>query len=221
MKAVIFDFNGTMFFDSEKHEQAWKQYGEMVLNRKISDEEFKNHVHGRNNLCILSYFKERELSKEEVDIMGEEKEAIYRKLCLEDKDNFKLVDGLVEFLDYLKENKYLINIATASGIINVKFFFESFGLDKWFDFEKIVYGNGLIKSKPDPEIFLKAAQNLDINPQDCIVFEDSHSGLGSAKNANIARIIGVNNTEDENYFDNINYLFDVIKNFKDFKHLIS
>lgn len=56
MKGVIFDFNGTMFFDSDKQEKAWRMYIKKMTGRDVSDEEFKERVHGRNNSDILEYF---------------------------------------------------------------------------------------------------------------------------------------------------------------------
>ena len=220
MRGIIFDFNGTMFFDSDKHEKAWKEYIQKLAGREVSEVELKERVHGRNNSDILEYFSGRKLTEKEVDEMGEEKESIYRKLCLEDKDNFKLVNGVEDLLDYLKENKIPFTIATASGRKNLEFYFEKLNLCKWFDFEKVVYNDGTIKGKPNPDIYLKAAKTINVEPKNCIVIEDAKSGIEAAERAGIGKIIAMASTSEPEYFNDIKSVSKVITDFVNFKDYI-
>ncbi len=191
---VIFDFNGTMFFDGEIQEKSWRIFLDHKIGRMISDEEFQKYVHGCHADLSLAYFLNRSLSREEIEQLSEEKEEVYRRLCLQNREGFKLAEGLVEFLDDLKERKIPFTIATASGLNNLKFFFEYLQLDSWFEFDQVVYDDGFIPSKPDPFIYLKAAENIGILPENCIVFEDAVSGLEAASRAGIGRIIGVSSS---------------------------
>lgn len=94
IKGVLFDFNGTMFYDGELQEASWRAFLKMKIGRDVTDEEFQEYVHGINADITFLYFFEREMTKEEVDELTEDKEKVYRNLCLADKNKFKLARGL-------------------------------------------------------------------------------------------------------------------------------
>jgi len=196
MKAVLFDFNGTMIFDDKLHETAWRRFCDAKTGRTVSDQEFSRHIHGKTSEDILKYLLGREMSPAEVIELEEEKEQIYRQLCLESSE-FCLVEGLEKFLNQLKADGTTITIATSSAVNNVKFFFEHLGLSEWFDFDKTVYNDGRMSGKPAPDIYLKAARTIGVDIQDCTVFEDSRAGIESAFNAGAGSIICVGNKIDE------------------------
>ncbi len=185
---IIFDFNGTLFWDSQKHECAWRFFAEKVCNRKISDEEFLTSVHGRTNRFILEYLMQRELSENEIETFSTEKESIYRELCKNDPEHFHLAPGAVELLDDLAHRGIPRTIATASQIENLEFYIESFGLDRWFEIDKIVYDDGSFPGKPAPDIYQIASERIACLPKDCVVVEDALSGIKSAKRAGIGSI---------------------------------
>lgn len=193
---VIFDFNGTMVFDKEYHEIAWREYLEKEIGRPITDKEFQENVHGVNCQSTLEHFFNRPVSREEAAEREEGKEKIYRDLCRDNPD-YKLVEGLSKFLDQLKEQNIPMTIASASNIHNIKFFIEQFDLKNWFDPEKIVYNDGVIARKPNPDFFLKSAENIEVDPKNCIIFEDSVSGIQAAKRAGAKRIVGITAMLDE------------------------
>ena len=188
-KGVIFDFNGTLFFDSDKHEKAWKKISLELRPYQITGEELITNIHGRTNKTILEYLLQNEITNDLLREYIAKKERYYRQLCLHDADNLKLVKGATEFMEFLHKHNIKKTIATASEITNLNFFNEQFDLDHWFDFEKIVYDDGKIKGKPAPDMYIKAAQNMGLHPSQCIVFEDSASGISAAKKAKISKII--------------------------------
>lgn len=188
-KGVIFDFNGTLFFDSDKHERAWKKFSIDVRGHQFTEEEMATHVHGRTNRSILEYLLNREIPDDVLQYFVVKKEDFYKYMCLQDTKNLKLVEGAAALLDYLTQNKIKINIATSSETTNLQFFIEQFHLEMWFDINKIIYDDYKIKGKPSPEMYLAASQNLGIKPSECIVFEDSESGVQSANAAGIGEII--------------------------------
>lgn len=202
MKGIIFDFNGTLFWDSEIQENAWKTFGTKLSGRNITDEEFNTYFHGRTNKDTLEYLTERVLTDKEVNELAQQKESIYRDLCKSDLNKFKLAPGVERYLDYLKENNIPFTIATASEINNVNFFIKAFQLDKWFDIIKIVYDDGTFRGKPEPDIYLKASEALNIQPDNCIVFEDALSGVQSAQRAGVKEIIAVVPEGRKNIFEN-------------------
>lgn len=212
----IFDFNGTMMFDGDIQNNSWRKYLETKINRPILEDEFQKYVHGKNIIDTFKYFLNIECSPEEALKIGEEKEVIYRKMCLESPD-FKLAVGLVDFLDYLKEKGIDRNIATASAFPNVKFFFDHLDLDNWFDINNVAYNDGIILGKPDPSIFLLAAKNINVDIQDSIIFEDSYSGIEAAKRADAKKIVVVDSMKN-NYAKKNNML--VIKDFREIERLI-
>ena len=189
-KSVIFDFNGTLVFDTANHDRAWKIITSKYREKPFSDEELEKNIHGRTNKAIFEYITGRELNAAEVDKFSTEKELIYQKLCREDK-NFRLIRGAEDFLNYLRDNKIPRTIATASNRMNVDFYVEMLHLERWFNLEKIVYDDGTLEGKPSPDIYEKAAKILQTKPEDCIVFEDAILGIESASRAGIGEIIAV------------------------------
>ena len=216
MKGIIFDFNGTLFWDSEIQENAWKTFGTKLSGRNITDEEFNTYFHGRTNKDTLEYLTERVLTDKEVNELAQQKESIYRDLCKSDLNKFKLAPGVERYLDYLKENNIPFTIATASEINNVNFFIKEFQLDKWFDISKIVYDDGTFRGKPEPDSYLKASEALNIQPDNCIVFEDASSGIKSAKSAGVKEIIAVVPEGRRNIFENQPHL-KIISTFDDIR----
>lgn len=189
-KSVIFDFNGTLVFDTANHDRAWKIITSKYREKPFSDEELEKNIHGRTNKAIFEYITGRELNAAEVDKFSTEKELIYQKLCREDK-NFRLIRGAEDFLNYLRDNKIPRTIATASNRMNVDFYVEMLHLERWFDLDKIVYDDGTLEGKPSADIYEKAAKILQTKPEDCIVFEDAILGIESASRAGIGKIIAV------------------------------
>lgn len=149
------------------------------------------HVHGRDNRHTLQYLAGRPISGRELEQLTQQKEAIYRQLCLDQGKNFKLSPGAMELLDFLAVHHIRRTIATASEKSNLDFFVEHFHLDRWFKIEQIVYDDGTRPGKPAPDIYLQAASNLGLDPASCVVIEDSRSGIQAAHNAGIGRIIAL------------------------------
>lgn len=191
-KGIIFDFNGTMFFDDEMQELSWYIFAKEEFKRDITEDEFLSHIHGFSNKNIMEYLAGREYSKEEILALATKKEKIYQRLCEEKPGYLKLVDGLEDFLYRLKENNIVISICTSSMKPNVDWYFEKFDLYRFFKYEECIYDDGNLKrGKPDPEIFLKAISHTGLKPKEVIVFEDSYSGILSAKNAGVEKIVKV------------------------------
>lgn len=198
-KAVLFDFNGTLFQDSSFNEEAWLEFADSYAGKQLTAEEFQENVHGKNNRLVLEYLFDRPFEKEEAIEWGEKKEDIYREKVRQHPQKAKLTPGAITFLNLLKEKNVPRTIATASGKGNIDFYFDIFQLANWFDYEKVVYDNGERKSKPNPEIFQLAAHQIGTHPQETIIFEDSHSGLRAAKNAGANKIFAIvteNNQEE-------------------------
>lgn len=189
-KAVIFDFNGTLFADSDKHREGWKRFL-AKYGLDVDDEELRTHYLGRTNPYILKRVFGEDLAPELIAERTLEKEATYRQCCMEDPDSFHLIAGAVAFLDYLKENGVDFTIATGSEYSNVDFYFDKFELGRWFDRSRVVLDDGSFPGKPAPDGYLRAAKVLGRDPADCIVFEDSISGVRAAHAAGIGQTVAI------------------------------
>ena len=220
MKGFIFDFNGTLYWDSQLHYDAWREFSALLREKPFTDEEMRTKMFGHTNSDIIEYLIGKKPSKEMVEKYGKEKEAVYRKRCLQEPDKFKLAPGAVELLDYLKENNIPRTIATMSEWDNVEFYIKNFNLKRWFNIDDIVYSDGTIPVKPAPDIFLIAAQKIKLKPQDCVVVEDAIAGINSAKSAGIGKIIAIASLEPIDFYKTISGVDRVIKTFYEFDRSI-
>lgn len=215
-RGIIFDFNGTLYWDSAKHKETWREYSKKLRGTPFTDDEMIKYMFGRTNEQIIKYAIGKQPTPEMVEKYGQEKEALYRQMCLEDKENFHLAQGVESFLDFLKENNIPRTIATMSDKVNVDFYIEHFHLEKWFDIDKIVYSNGIIPGKPAPDIYEIAAKNLELKPEECIVVEDALSGIEAARAAGIGKIIAICSEESPELYKSIPAVGGIINNFDEF-----
>lgn len=191
--AIIFDFNGTMIFDGYLHDEAWKSITKELRGTPLSDEELQQHMHGVVNEKIIEYLI-KDVDSQQNKCLSQYKEHVYRNMV--EEHELTLVEGLPEFLDYLKENNIPMTIASASIKENIDFFYDFFELERWFDREDIVYDDGTHENKIT--MFQKAADILDTPIENCIVFEDSQSGIRFAKEAGVTAIVSVRNDKNNN-----------------------
>lgn len=212
-KAIIFDFNGTLLWDTHLHNQAWDRFlAKYGFN--FSDQQKNQIIHGKQNQDIFKALFNQTLSNAEIEQYVLEKEHLYQELCLEEK--LPMGPGVEAFLDHLKQQNIPFTIATSSGIENVSFYFEHYDLKRWFSLDSIVYNNGKIKSKPSPDIFLVAMEKLGCTPEQAIVFEDSPTGILSAQAANAGKVIIVDSIDG----DYSEYGLDVITHFDQFDKML-
>jgi beta-phosphoglucomutase-like phosphatase (HAD superfamily) len=209
---IIFDFNGVLWWDKHLQERAWRQFSDQWLGISLTSEVMATHVHGRNNLYTLEYLAGSRLDDDTLVQLSEQKEIIYRELCLAQEDSFELSPGAKGLLDDLAGSGIPRTIATASGKENLDFFFEHLTLSRWFDHQCVVYDDGTRPGKPAPDIYLQAAQMLGLNPSDCVVVEDSLSGIQAAFAAWIGYIIALESTEEPDFLSEKDGFDQVIEN---------
>ena len=215
MKGIIFDFNGTLYWDSKLHYDAWREFSKKLRGTAFTDEEMRDKMFGHTNEDIIEYAIGKKPTPEMVEKYAKEKESLYREECLKDRANFKLAPGAIEFLNFLKENNIPRTIATMSEWDNVEFYIREFQLANWFDLDKIVYSNGKIPGKPAPDIFEIAAEKINLAPKDCIVVEDAIAGINAAKSAGIGKIIAIASLEPVEFYQNMQGVSQIIKNFNE------
>ena len=184
VKAVIFDLDGTLVDNNAYHLQSWIKYLKN-MNREISEEEYKANVNGRTNKDVIEYIYQRKMEDAEAMVYALEKEAIYRELY---KENIVPVAGLLPLLQKLRNRNIPMAIATSGIQVNIDFMFDHIPMRRYFDV--VVNSSHIRKGKPDPEIYFKAAELLQVAPENCLVFEDAVVGINSAKAAGM-KVIGV------------------------------
>jgi beta-phosphoglucomutase family hydrolase len=187
-KAVIFDLDGTLLDNNSFHRQSWIEYLKN-MGREISEEEFNQNFNGRTNKDVIEYIFNRKMSPEEILKYSLEKEAVYRKIY---KPFIKPVVGLIQLLQILKQKKIPMAIATSGIQPNIDFMFENVPIKKYFS--EVVNSSHISKGKPDPEIYLKVASLLKVEPKNCLVFEDAVVGVNAAKAAGM-KVIAVATTQ--------------------------
>lgn len=190
-KAIIFDFNGVLWWDGRLQEASWQTFAVQLRGRPFTDEEMALQVHGRTNRHTLEYLTGQTLTDQQTHQLSEQKETIYRQMCLTLGDQFQLSPGAVDLFDFLVAHQIPHTIATASGKGNVDFFIEHLDLGRWFHLDQIIYDNGTRRGKPAPDFYRDAAQILGIVPEKCIVVEDSRSGMAAARAAGIGHIVAL------------------------------
>lgn len=183
IKGFIFDLDGVLTDSAEYHYLAWKNLGEK-LGISI-DREFNEKLKGISRLeslnKILEYGnKDKDYTEEEKQKLSDQKNEEYVQLIQQvtDKD---LLPGILELLQSLKENNISIGLASASQ--NGPFLLEKLGIANFFDV--VVDPTTLKNGKPDPEIFLTAAEKLGLKPSECVGVEDAAAGVDAIKSANM------------------------------------
>jgi HAD superfamily hydrolase (TIGR01509 family) len=209
MEGVIFDFNGTLLLDDEINIVAWKKYAKRKLNINMTDEDYYKY-NGTPGESWIVGLTDGKITGQEAVKCRIEKEEQYREE-LKDAD-IDLIKGAKDFFDKLKEAKIPFTIATSSDEPNVRLYFKKFGLEKWFDFNKCVFTDGTLKGKPNPDIYLKAAEKIGVDIKKCIVFEDTRSGVKAGYNAG-AQVIGMTAGKPAEQIWKFEKVVDVINDF--------
>lgn len=178
IKAVIFDLDGVLVTTDSMHYEAWKKLGEEIGITNFTKED-NIRLRGISRMASLEILLEKTDKKytdAEKEELAERKNAYYKEMLetLSEKD---VLSGAKEFLVYLKEQG--IKTAVGSASKNAPVILEKTGLLPFLD--AVACGLDVTKSKPDPQVFLVAANKLDTDPKECMVFEDADAGIEAAK----------------------------------------
>lgn len=189
---VIFDLDGVLVDSSEYHYLSWLAWGDEVDEidkAELSREWFAATFGSRNESIIPSLFS-RALTEAEVTRHAQRKEELFRELAVG-----KLVPlpGAMELVTALTEAGFLLAIGSSTPPENLGVVLDEIGLAPFFPIERRVCGADVTNGKPDPEVFLMAAQRLDLPPGRCLVIEDAGVGVRAAKAAGMA-CVGVTTT---------------------------
>ena len=187
-KAVIFDLDGTLIDNNAYHLKTWKIYLKKI-GLDISEEAYRKNINGRTNKDALEYIYHKKMTDEEAMVYALEKEALYREIY---KSDIKPVEGLLDLLEVIQSRNIPMAIATSGIQVNIDFMFDHIPIKKYFS--EVVNSSHISKGKPDPEIYLKTASLLNIEPENCLVFEDAVVGVKAARAAGM-KVIAITTTQ--------------------------
>ena len=187
--ALILDMDGVIVDSNPVHREVWAAY-----NRRFgieTDEAMQKRMYGRRNDDIVRDFFGEHLTLEEVHAHGAAKERLFRE-TIGPVLNDALVPGLREFLE--RHRHQPLGLASNAEPENLEFLLDTARLRPYF--WAVVDGHQVARPKPYPDIYLRAAELLGTPPKDCVVFEDSFTGIEAARAAGMA-VVGVGTTHDE------------------------
>ncbi len=190
-RAFIFDMDGTLVDNMRFHGAAWQT---MLFENGIEADanDFLVKTAGKTNREIIPHFF-KDATEERLLELGGRKETIYRELFLPER---RAITGAIEFLEAAQTLGVKMAVATAAPAANVEFILDGLNLRKYFT--AITTAADVSNGKPNPEVFLKSAVKLGVEPRNCLVFEDAVNGFEAAHNAKMESIgiATVNSIED-------------------------
>lgn len=176
IEGVIFDMDGTIIHNYKYHVDAWLRVCKELGINKTEDEVLS--LFGKTNAETFYALLGYDLPDNELHYWAERKEIFYRDGY---KGHVEPINGLIPFLDFLKNKGIKTGLATSAPTENVDFVLTEANLKNRFDV--ITDASGVSKGKPDPEIFLLTAKRLSVRPEQCLVFEDAPLGIMAARSA--------------------------------------
>ncbi|MDB5145532.1 MAG: family phosphatase [Mucilaginibacter sp.] len=201
MHAFIFDLNGTMINDMDYHTRGWLYLLNNILGGNFTWDEIKPQMYGKNQEVLVRMFGAGKFTDEEMERLSIEKERRYQKEFL---PNLALLPGLMDFLEKAYQQGIPMAIGSAAIPFNIDFVLDNLNIRHYF--KAIVSADDVIFSKPHPETFLKAAQLLNVEPTDCLVFEDVPKGVEAAQNAGMNAIVLTTTHQPDEFKDMQNVL---------------
>jgi len=184
--AFLFDMDGVLVDSNPYHKIALKEFCKKY-GHELTEEKLREKIYGRTNRdWITNLFGA--VSEEQLKIYADEKESLFREIYA---PHVKPVNGLIPFLDQLNIHSIKRAIATSAPRANVDFTLRHTGIATYF--ETILDESFVNRGKPDPEIYLKTAKALGFDPANCIVLEDSLSGVAAGKAAG-CKVVGLSTT---------------------------
>jgi beta-phosphoglucomutase family hydrolase len=206
-KCVIFDMDGVIINSEPIHMECERTMFDM-MSITISEEEH-NEMVGATDLTIWERIKKSHKLPLSVPQIIHLKKSIYME-CLKSKGSLKPIPFVVELIADLHKNEFMLALASSSPLEQIEYILSILNLKSYF--HAIVSGDAVKCGKPHPEIFLKAAQELNLDPKNCVVIEDSCNGVMAAKNASMKCIAYSNPSSG---VQNLNEAIVVIHSFKE------
>lgn len=187
---VIFDVDGVLTDSYEPHYLSWKRmFGEIGV--EFTEEQFRS-TFGRTNRDIFEQLYPGQMSAERARELGDRKEVLYREIV---NEKFVALPGAVELIDALADARFKLAVGSSGPPENVSLTLKL--LNRADRFAAAITGADVINGKPDPQVFLLAAERLKLSPERCAVIEDSPQGVEAANRAGMTSIAVLGTTTRE------------------------
>lgn len=209
MRGAIFDMDGVLFDTERLYQITWR---EIASERGITlPEDFTKAVSGAAKDAVTAAVKRFYRTEQPEEVIREE----YERMRIKQEEPLPIKDGVMEMLSFLKENGWRMAVASSTYHDQVKKNLERNGLAEYFS--EVIGGDEVEKAKPEPDIFLAAAEKIGLPPQECCVFEDSFNGIRAAAAAGTSPIMVVDLLEpDEEIRELSDHVFPNMKTALDF-----
>jgi beta-phosphoglucomutase len=198
--AFIFDMDGVLTDNMRFHAESWVELFRDFGLEGLDAERYLVETAGMKGLDVLRYFLDPHIGPAEAERLTDLKDFLYR---VQYRDRIKPISGIVEFLKTSENLGIGLAIGTGAGHANIRYVLGLLGLTDTFG--AIVSAYDVERGKPHPDIFLRAAEKLGVEPRSCIVFEDAFAGIEAAGKAGMQCVaITTTNTADSFVsYDNI------------------
>lgn len=204
-RAFIFDMDGVLTDNMRLHANSWVELFRDFGLQGLDAERYLVETAGMKGLDVLRYFLDPQISSDEGERLTELKDFLYRVMS---RKLIKPMPGLLPFLDSAEQSGVQLGIGTGAGPKNIDYVLGILGLTNTF--KAIVNPHQVKRGKPHPDIFLRAAELLEVEPASCIVFEDALPGVEAASRAGMAciAVTTTNRAEAFSRFDNVLQVID-------------
>lgn len=187
LKAVIFDMDGVII-DSEPTHMKLENETYKKLGIEITEDEHHSFVGATSNYMWEALKNKYKLNQTLEELIEYDRNKYFKHLNSDECD-IMLIEGVKELIQELHENGVKLAIASSSPLDVIDAIAKKFQIEEYF--EAFVTGDYVKRSKPEPDIFIFAAEKLGVNAENCIVIEDSHNGVIAAKKAGM-KCVGIN-----------------------------
>lgn len=203
----IFDMDGVLIDSNSAHLASWKKIA-AEDGVEFSNEVFWQTFGMTSEYIVNKYWSPTPLSLEEIKRVVDRKETAFRESV---KDFVKPIDGSVDFVRFLYNRGFKLAVGSSAPRVNVEYIVDWLELRNCFG-NRIVAGDEVSHGKPAPDIFLMASQKMGEKPKDCVVVDDSRSGVNAGKNAGMTTIGFFSSGHSADEYENADY---VVKTFKE------
>ena len=209
---IIFDMDGVLINSNAAHLASWKKIAAQD-GVSFSDEVFWKTFGMTSEYIVEKYWGNTTLTTKQISAIVDRKETAFRESV---KEFVQPIEGSVDFVRFLLKKSYKMAVGSSAPRVNVEYVLDWLEIRDCFN-ECVVAGDEVKQGKPAPDIFLTAAKKLNTTPENCVVIDDSRSGVNAGKNAGMTTIgfFSAGHSQDE--YENADY---VVRSFEEIKKIL-